>query len=257
MIRKKYPNVKLIVNEQNPGFSRANNQAIQNSSGDYVLLLNPDTVVKPGSIDVLLGFLKDSPSAGAAGARLLNADGSLQISAYPEPTLWRELWRLFHLDTFWAYANYPMHKWGLKQIRRVDVLMGACMMLPRKALNTVGLFDENFFMYSEEVDLCHRLRQMGLSLYWLPQAEVIHYGGQSTQQAAEEMFLRLYEGKIMYFRKHQSKFAVQIYKLILIVASLSRLALTPFAYLEEPVRRQQHLRQSNNYRRLIDSLAGF
>jgi len=257
MVRVRYPQVRLIANEDNPGFARANNMAIQESRGKYILLLNPDTEMRAGALAVLLEFLGKTPRAGAAGARLLNADGSLQTSAYPEPTLWRELWRLFHLDIFRPYANYPMHTWELKQPRRVDVLMGACVLLPRKALDAVGLFDERFFMYSEEVDLCQRLRQDGWQLYWVPQAEVIHYGGQSTQQAAEEMFLRLYQGKIMYFRKHYPGLAVQAYKLILLLASLSRLALTPLAYLESPGKREQHLKLSNNYRRLVTSLAGF
>ena len=257
MIRANYPKVQLIVNPNNPGFARANNQAIRRSSGRYVLLLNPDTVMKPGSLEVLFKFLEESSRAGAAGARLLNADGSLQISAYPEPTLWREFWRLFHLDAIRPYANYPIHRWNVKQAREVDVLMGACIMLPRRALDAAGLFDEDYFMYSEEVDLCHRLRTNGHSLHWVPEAEVIHFGGQSTQQAAEEMFLRLYQGKILFFRKHYSWIVVQAYKLILFLASLGRLALTPLAYLEGPARRQQHLNLSNNYLRLIGSLPGF
>jgi GT2 family glycosyltransferase len=257
MIRSRYPQVNLIVNEDNPGFACANNLAIRQSTGKHVMLLNPDTFVRPGAVATLIGFLEDSPRAGMAGARLLNADGSLQTSAYPEPNIRRELWRLFHLDILWAYANYPMHTWELKQARQVDVLMGACVLLPRQALDDAGLFDEDYFMYSEEVDLCHRLRQKGWSLFWVPQAEVIHYGGQSTQQAAEEMFLRLYQGKILYFRKHHSGLAVGIYKLILLLASLSRLVLTPLAYLEGPSKRERHLKLSSNYLRLIGSLPGY
>lgn len=257
MIQTQYPQVRLIANEGNPGFARANNMAIRESKGRYILLLNPDTEMKAGALAALLEFMERTPGAGAAGARLLNADGTLQTSAYPEPTIGRELWRLFHLDTIRPYANYPMHAWDLKQPRQVDVLMGACVLLPRKALDTAGLFDEQFFMYSEEVDLCLRLRRAGWQLYWVPQAEVIHYGGQSTQQAAEEMFLCLYRGKIMYFRKHHPEAAVRVYKGILLLASLSRLALTPLAYLESPAKREQHLKLSKNYRRLIISLAGY
>jgi GT2 family glycosyltransferase len=130
-------------------------------------------------------------------------------------------------------------------------------LLPRQALDDAGIFDEDYFMYSEEVDLCYRLRQYGYSINWVPQAEVIHYGGQSTRQAAEEMFLRLYQGKVLYFRKHHSGFAVGIYKLILFLASMIRLVLTPLAYLENPTRREKHLKLSNNYLRLIGALHGF
>jgi GT2 family glycosyltransferase len=257
MIRVRYPQVQLIANQNNPGFAHANNQAIRRCSGRYLLLLNPDTVMKPGSLKLLYDFMEETPGAGAAGARLLNPDGSLQLSAYPEPTLWREFWRLFHLDKLRYYANYPIHRWNVKQPRAVDVLMGACLMISRQALDASGPFDEEYFMYSEEVDLCHRLRESGFSLYWVPEAQVIHFGGQSTQQAAEEMFLRLYQGKVIFFRKHHSWAAVQAYKFILFLASLGRLALTPLAYLEKPAQRRQHLDLSNNYLRLISALPGF
>ena len=121
---------------------------------------------------------------------------------------------MFHLDQFYPYAIYPMEQWNQDQPREVDVLMGACLLIRREALDEVGLLDEDFFMYSEEVDLCTRLRRSGWLLYWMPSAEVIHFGGQSTRQVAEEMFLRLYEGKILYFRKHHSSLTVFIYKFI-------------------------------------------
>jgi GT2 family glycosyltransferase len=151
-------------------------------------------------------------------------------------------------------AKYPMNRWNIEQTREVDILKGACMIIRREALDRVGLLDEEYFMYSEEVDLCTRLTQSGWHLYWVPSAEVIHFGGQSTQQVAEEMFLRLYQGKIMYFRKHQSNLAVMVYKFILCIAALVRLVLTPFALLEEPTQRRRHLDLSHNYRQLLISL---
>jgi GT2 family glycosyltransferase len=129
--------------------------------------------------------------------------------------------------------------------------MGACLLIRREALDVVGFFDEEYFIYSEEVDLCTRLNHAGWDLYWVPNAEVIHFGGQSTQQVAEEMFLRLYEGKILYFRKHHSNLEVMLYKLILFIATLARLALTPIAYLESSAKRREHLDLSQNYRRLL------
>jgi hypothetical protein len=254
MINDQFPDVKLITNSNNPGFAIANNQALRISSGEYVLLLNPDTIVKPGAIEKLVNFLDDFPEAGAAGARLLNPDGSLQRSAFPKPTLFREFWRLFHLDGLMYLAKYPMNRWSLNQIREVDIIKGACILVRRKALNGIGLLDEEYFMYSEEFDLCTRLTQSGWHLYWVPEAEVIHFGGQSTQQVAEEMFLRLYEGKIMYFRKHQSNLAVMVYKFILCIASLVRLVLTPIALLVEPAQRRRYMDLSHNYRQLLISL---
>ena len=254
MINNQFPEVKLTANSNNPGFAIGNNQALRVCSGEYVLLLNPDTIVKSGAIEKLVKFLDDFPEAGAAGARLLNLDGSLQRSAFPKPTLFREFWRLFHLDGLMYIAKYPMNRWSLNQAREVDILKGACLLIRRIALNQVGLFDEEYFMYSEEFDLCTRLTQSGWHLYWIPSAEVIHFGGQSTRQVAEEMFLRLYEGKIMYFRKHQSNLAVMVYKFILYIATLVRLMLTPIAFLEEPAQRRRHLDLSHNYRQLLISL---
>ncbi len=254
MLRELYPEINLIANSCNPGFARANNQAIHQCTGEYILLLNPDTVVKPGALSLLMKFLDEHPQTGAVGPRLINADGSLQISAYPQPTLWREFWRLFHMDNFHPWALYPMQEWDAAAPRQVDVLMGACLMIRRKVLDQIGLFDEDYFMYSEEVDLCCRIRQAGWLINWVPQAVVVHYGGQSTDQVAAEMFLHLYQGKILYFRKHYSWLSVQLYKVVLLLASLGRVALTPIAFIEPPERRKKYLELSDNYRRLIGAL---
>lgn len=256
IIQENYPDVKFIENDENVGFAKANNQALRKSQGEYVLLLNPDTVVKTNAISELIHFLDNNPDAGVAGARLINPDGTLQISAFPFPTLFREFWRMFHLDSIVCLSNYPMNNWNKDQAREVDTLLGACMLIRREALDQFDLFDEEYFIYSEEVDLCTRLKKAGWRLYWVPGAVVIHYGGKSTQQVSEEMFLRLYEGKILYFRKHHSRLSVFVYKLVLFAATITRLVLTPFALVEEPAKRNEHLSLSNNYRRLLLSLPG-
>ena len=256
MIRESYPDVNFIENDENVGFGKANNQALRKSQGDYVLLLNPDTVVKTNAISELINFLDNNPDAGIAGARLINPDGTLQISAFPFPTLFREFWRMFYLDSVVYLSNYPMKNWNKDQAREVDTLLGACMLIRREAINQFGLFDEEYFIYSEEVDLCTRLKEAGWRLYWVPGAVVIHFAGKSIQQVSEEMFLRLYEGKVLYFRKHHSKLSVFVYKLILFAATITRLVLTPFALVEEPAKRDEHLTLYNNYRRLLRSLPG-
>lgn len=257
MVAERFPEVKLISNTQNPGFAYANNQALRQCSSELVLLLNADTVVKPGAIEILVDFMDKNPDVGICGARLLNPDGSLQVSAYPEPTLTREFWRLFHLDKLWFYGTYPMENWNHDEPRKVDILKGACLLIRSEALEDVGLFDEDYFIYSEDMDLCTRMQNSGWSLYWMPTAEIIHFGGQSTQQVAAEMFLRLYQGKVQYFRKYNSSLVVTLYKLILLLATLGRISLTPFIYLERPDLRQYHLQLSSNYRRLIWVLPEF
>jgi hypothetical protein len=256
MVRDQFPQVHLLQNPDNPGFAAANNQGIRQCHGDYILLLNPDTIVKPGALATLVKFMDEHPQAGAAGARLLNADGSLQESCYPRPTLGREFWRLFHLDRIIPLAIYPMWRWPLDSPRPVDVLMGACFLVRRSVFDQIGVWEETYFMYSEEVDLCYRVQAAGWSLVWVPQAEVVHLGGQSTRQVAEKMFLRLYQSKILYFRRHYGRLAAAGYKIILGMASLGRLVAAPVALLEPPERRSQHLRLARNYGRLLLALPG-
>jgi hypothetical protein len=257
MLQTRFPEVKLIENDKNVGFATANNQAIRQSTGQFVLLLNPDTLVKPQAIVRLINFLAANPTVGAVGAHILNADESLQTSSYPAPTLSRELWRLFHLDNLWPYSSYRMATWRLDEPHQVDSLLGACILLRRQVLEQVELFDEGYFMFSEEIDLCYRIKKAGWSIFWLPEARVIHYGGQSTQQAATAMFLSLYRGKLIYFRKNQGWLASQIYKLILLGASLFRLMLNPLARLIRPHQRQQYSSLAECYWQLVLALPGW
>ena len=254
MVLEKFPQVHLIENRENVGFARANNQAIRRCAGKYILLLNPDTLVTSGALQALIDFLNEHPEAGAAGARILNPDGSLQIASHPQPTLSRELWRLFHLDALFPYAAYPPTKWATNRPQEVDVLIGACLLLRKDALDQVGFLDENYFMYSEEVDLCYRIQRAGWRLFWVPQSEVIHFGGQSTQQVPTEMFLNLYHSKVKYFRKNYGWWAAQIYKLTLSIAACARLILAPFAIFERSSRRRKHLTLIDRYLRLIMAL---
>lgn len=250
-VRSRYPDVNLIENERNVGFARANNQAIRQAVGRYILLLNPDTEVRSKALETLIRFLEGHEEAGAVGARILNPDGTLQHSCYPAPTLLNEWLHLFHLD---RERREGMDTWDVTEPREVEVLLGACMMIRREALDEVGFLDERFFMYSEEVDFCYRLQKADWSLYWVPQAEVVHHGGQSTRQAATDMFLQLYEGKLLYFRKHYGPGAARLYKLILLIGSLSRLALVPLTWLERPPRREEHQALAGRYWRLMRAL---
>jgi N-acetylglucosaminyl-diphospho-decaprenol L-rhamnosyltransferase len=254
MVPQRFPAVHLIANRANVGFARANNQALRESTGRYLLLLNPDTEVRPGAVASLVRFMDQHSRVGAAGARLLNPDGTLEPSCHPAPTLSREVWRLFHLDLLWPYAAYPISEWDLEHPQRVDVIQGACMMVRREAIDQVGLLDEDFFIYSEEVDLCRRLRQSGWDVYWVPQATVMHHGGQSTRQVASSMFLRLHQAKVHYFRKHQGWLGAQAYKLILFAAAGARLLVSPLAWLENPSNRQRHRTLAGHYYRLLRAL---
>jgi N-acetylglucosaminyl-diphospho-decaprenol L-rhamnosyltransferase len=256
MLRERFPQVRLIANHENLGFAAANNQAIRQSAGRYVLLLNPDTELNPSALQHLVEFMDSHPEAGAVGARLLNPDGSLQVTCYPTPTVWREFFRLFYLDFLHPKSTYRMECWNTDLPRRVDTIQGACLLLRKPALDQVGLLDQDFFMYSEDIDLCIRLGQAGWQLYWLPQAEVLHYGGQSSKQVPEAMFLHLYQAKLACIRKHHGRLAALAYRMVLLPASLPRLALIPLSRLESHPRRQQHNNLRRNYQRLFLNLVG-
>lgn len=257
MVQMHYPWVRLLINQENLGFAGGNNQALRQATGRYVMLLNPDTEMKSGSLATLIEFMQQQPDVGAIGPYLLNPDGSLQLSCYPAPTLWGEFGRLFHLDSILPWLTYRQEEWDSSTPREVDVIKGACLLVRQEALSQVGFLDEGFFMYAEEVDLCRRLKAKGWPLYWVPQAKVLHYGGQSTKQARTDMFLRLYETKVLYFRKHYGTIGASLYKLILLAAALARLLISPLAWFEQKPQRDEHLTLANHYRLLVQHLPSF
>jgi N-acetylglucosaminyl-diphospho-decaprenol L-rhamnosyltransferase len=201
LVRERFPQVRLVENGSNVGFAPANNQAIRQARGRYVVLLNSDTEVCEGALEALVAFMDLNPGAGGCGPRLLNADGSLQPSCHPMLTPWREFWRLLFLERLWSRATYRQEKWDPAVPRRVDVIKGACFLLRRAALEQVGPLDEQYFMYTEEVDLCYRLARLGWTLWWVPQAAVVHHGEASSKQVREDMYLQLYRSKIQFYRK--------------------------------------------------------
>jgi len=244
--------IRLIANSDNAGFARANNQAIAQCTGRYVLLLNSDTVACSGALSALVRFMDAHPEAGAAGPYLENTDGSLQPSCHPVLTPWREFWRLLFLERFVPLATYPMHRWGTSEPREVEVIKGACLLLRRSALDQVGLLDERYFMYSEEMDLCYRLARAGWKLFWVPEAHVVHHGGASSRQVAVPMLLALYRSKVQFQRKFGGKHRARLFKVLLGVTYLPRWL---FAEMWRVVR-PSYGERAGAYRRLLIQLGG-
>lgn len=256
-IRTLFPAVRTIENDGNVGFARANNQAIDQCGGRYVVLLNPDTIIHPHTFDLLVDFMESHPEVGAVGPRYLNPDGSLQISCAPFPSISREFWRMFYLDRIFAYGIYNMPAWDHHHPRQVNVLQGACLLVRRKAIDEIGMLDPGFFMYNEETDLCYRLYRARWMLYWIPESLITHFGGQSTQQAAAAMFLRLYESKTIFMRKHYGNSLAWLYKLVLFVSSLLRMLGYPILWCLFPQKREIYRLTLQNYVKLIGVLFGF
>jgi GT2 family glycosyltransferase len=176
---------------------------------DYVLLLNPDTVVHSGAIEALATFLEAHPRVGAAGPRLLNPDGSLQPAAFRFPTLAMTAIDLFppgevlpgRLYGSWWHGRYPQEQAGRAPFP-IDHPLGACIMARRATVEQVGGMDEDFFMYAEEVDWCYRMRRAGWAIWQVPEARVTHVGGAATRQFRTRMLLELYASRLRFFRKH-------------------------------------------------------
>lgn len=251
MVRERFPQVRLIANSENVGFARANNQAIAASRGRYVMLLNSDTEVREDALATLVQFMEDHSEAGASGPCLLNADGSLQTSCYPLLSAGREFWRLLFLDRLIPWATYPMHRWDVVLSRSVEVIKGACLLLRREALDQVGLLDDMYFMYTEEHDLCYRIAQAGWKLYWVPKARVIHYGGASTRQVAEDMYLELYRSKVQFQRKFRGEQGALRLKVVLVLAYVPRWVCAGLSRVFDP----SYALRAQTYRRLLRELS--
>jgi len=253
LIQQRFPWVQIIQNDHNVGFAPANNQAYQRSTGRYGLLLNSDTKVHPQAITALLGHMDAHPGCGAGGARLLNADGSLQPSCQPMLTPGREFWRLIFLDQIWPRATYDMTHWDTFTPRRVEVIKGACLIVRRAALEpALPLLDEQYFMYTEEVDLCYRLRRDGWELDWIPQSRVTHYGGASSVQAYNAMYVQLYRSKVQFYRKFGGEPRAQRYKSFVRLAYWPRWLVSASGARLKPAL----IDRAQTFRRLLDELPG-
>jgi N-acetylglucosaminyl-diphospho-decaprenol L-rhamnosyltransferase len=221
-----HPTTVLIANDRNLGFAAANNQGIRVARGRYVLLLNSDTIPEPRSIEKLVAFADATPRAGCVGGMLLHGDGRFQASFQKAPSIARECLSALGLGRRLWFEGYPGYGPEQSQTRReVEVVPGACMLLRRSALDQVGLLDESYFMYSEETDLCRRLRATGWEVWYVPESRIIHLGGQSTRQVRVEMVRALYRSKVRYMALHHgAASAVVLRSLLTLILRGKRLA---------------------------------
>ncbi len=198
-IRTHYPWVRLIANQENLGFAKANNQAIRQSQADYVLLLNPDTVVARDTLREALVFMDAHPKAGGAGVMMCYEDGTrAPESRRAVPTPWVAALKMLGFTKRYYMSHLP---WD--QPCRIEVISGAFCLLRHEALNAVGLLDEDFFMYGEDIDLSYRLLKGGWENWYLPYS-IIHYKGKSTQKTDYRYVHIFYQAMLIFFRKHYS-----------------------------------------------------
>ncbi|OQX56616.1 MAG: hypothetical protein B5M53_00480 [Candidatus Cloacimonas sp. 4484_209] len=208
MIRKEFPYVKLIENRRNRGFAAANNQAIKKAEGAFILLLNSDTVVLDNAIEKTLSFIKNKKDAGAVGCKLLNADYSLQPSCYNfysffKRAILRKIPKFLIPSKYYKNLESLIISWGYDEIRDVDYVRGAFLMVRNTIFDEIGLFDESFFMYGEEEDLCYRMKNAGWKVYFYPDAQIIHLKGASVKKKETEILQRVVTD-MLFLKKHHS-----------------------------------------------------
>lgn len=230
MVKEKFPQVLLIDNKENLGFSKANNQAIRLSKGEYVLLLNPDTVVESNTFKEIIAFMDAHPEAGGLGVKMVNGEGVfLPESKRSTPTPFVAFTKIFGLS--WLFPNSKMFgKYHLgylsdDDIHEIDILSGAFMFLRKEALDKVGLLDETFFMYGEDIDLSYRLQQGGYKNYYFPDTRIIHYKGASTQKSSVNYVIVFYNAMHIFAKKHFSVSHANIFTIFIKLAIYVRAAM--------------------------------
>ncbi len=230
-IVSEFPDVKVIRNATNLGFAAANNQGLSIASGEYILLLNSDVVVHPCAIDHVYEFAMSKSRAGVVGCRTLNADGSLQRNCFLEPSALNLLIQLLGFHRFFPrsrlWGRERMTYWDLDYARIVENVAGCFMLVKRAAIEEVGLMDEMFFMYAEEMDWCKRFRLSGWEVWYSPVGTITHFGGVSACKAAEEIKDEGVRSLARYLRKHTSvahrSACLAVLTLVLVSRSVARI----------------------------------
>lgn len=209
MVRNRFPGAILISNKENTGFSRANNQAIRMSTGEYVLLLNPDTLVEEDTFQKVISFMDSHPEAGGLGVKMIDGRGNfLPESKRGLPTPAVAFFKIFGLSALFPrstlFGRYHLGYLSNEETHQVDVLSGAFMLLRRAALDKTGLLDEAFFMYGEDIDLSYRITRAGYKNYYYPGTRIIHYKGESTKKGSLNYVFVFYNAMVIFARKHFS-----------------------------------------------------
>jgi GT2 family glycosyltransferase len=223
-VRETFPHVRLIDNPRNAGFGAANNLALKQAQGDFLLLLNSDAFPKPGAIGTLVEYLREHPDVAVVGPKLLNKDGSLQKSCWKFPSPARA-W-LENLGVTSLLPNHPVvgdySHWEHDRERDVDFVIGACMLVRRKAYEQVGGFDEGFFLYSEETDWQRRMKDRGFRIVFTPAAQVTHFGGASGEAEKAKVNGHFFESLDRYERKHHGLLGLISLRLAMSLGCLAR-----------------------------------
>ena len=231
MLKEKFPEVKLIENKTNTGFAKANNQAIKLSQGEYILLLNPDTVVEEDTFRKCIDFMDSHADAGALGVKMIDGQGKiLKESKRGFPTPWVCFCKMSGLSKLFPhsskYCGYYMGHLSYEQTNKVDILAGAYMFMRKVALDKSGLLDETFFMYGEDIDLSYRITLAGYNNYYFADTSIIHYKGESTKKGSLNYVYTFYNAMDIFAKKHLSNSQTKIFSIIIKLAIWFRATLS-------------------------------
>jgi GT2 family glycosyltransferase len=226
LIRHNFPKVKLICNADNLGFAKANNIGINHSKGEYLFLINSDVVVYPNCISSMVDYMEKHPETGMLGPRILGTDGNVQRSCMGYPSLWNLFSRAIFLDSAFPHIKlfngFMLKNWAHDSIKEVDVINGCFWSVRRKAVEQIGLLDEDFFIYGEDMDWCKRFNNAGWKVVYFPQAESLHYGGASSSNAPVRFYVEMQKANLQYWRKHHVGFSRYAYLCIILLHQLLR-----------------------------------
>jgi N-acetylglucosaminyl-diphospho-decaprenol L-rhamnosyltransferase len=254
MVSERFPQASLIACPSNLGFARANNLAMQRATGSYFLLLNPDAELQSDALSILVQYAERHPEAGVVGPRLLNSDGSAQSSRRRFPTVATALVESTVLQRWMpdhpVLRRYYLMDRGDDDLQETDWLVGACLLVRTAAVAEVGLLDEGYFMYCEEMDWCRRLAGAGWKTVYHPEARVVHHGGQSADQDLFRRHVRFQHSKCRYFEKHHGGIISQALRVHLLGNYLFLLAEDTLKLLL-PRKREMRLRRVSTLARVV------
>jgi O-antigen biosynthesis protein len=233
MLHEKFPEVRVIANRENLGFSKANNQAIRQSEGEYVLLLNPDTVVEDDTFTKIIAFMDAHPEAGGLGVKMIDGKGNfLPESKRGLPTPDVAFYKIFGLSKIFPrskiFGKYHLGYLDKDKLHEVEILSGAFMFMRRSALDKTGLLDESFFMYGEDIDLSYRIIKAGYKNYYFPETRIIHYKGESTKKSSINYVFVFYNAMVIFARKHFSQKNARLFSFLINLAIWLRASIAIF-----------------------------
>ncbi len=246
MVKEAFPEIHVIANDRNLGFTKGNNQGIALSDGRHVLLLNPDTEVVGDALGEMVAYMDDHPTAGALGPQLLYPDGQVQSSRRRFPDLRTAYVESTFLQSWFAQSGMLERYYVLDRFdgetQAVDWVVGACLLIRRETLEEVGPLDESFFMYSEELDWCYRAKMRGWEVVYLPTAQAIHHVGKSSEQVLPVRHIQFQRSKVLFFKKHHGRLKGEMLRFFLLATYLWQMTVEGLKWLvghKRSLRRQR------------------